>query len=176
MQNIHVLFKHFYTIHKEALTEKKKKVRVSTNTMHYDKSGNGHILCNAIFNLYNPPLRFGCWVVYKSKTGLFRQSSIVLISFRSCQQFPPAAASVSLYNLMTFLQKNGIKICSSKINTFEISPQMLIMLNTCVMHGMHGLVAAHRRLFGKYTYLSDDCTCTNKLSPKKPAFLNKDQE
>lgn len=70
MQNIHGLFfKHFYTIHKGALTGKKGEV--STNTMHYDKSGNGHIFCNAIFNLYNPPLRFGCWVVYESKTGLF---------------------------------------------------------------------------------------------------------
>lgn len=53
MQNIHGLFKHFYTIHKEALTEKKKE-RVSTNTMHYDKSGNGHILCNAIFKFVQP--------------------------------------------------------------------------------------------------------------------------
>lgn len=45
----------------------KKKGKVSTNTVHYDKSGNGHVFCSFIFTLYNPPLRFGCWVVYKSK-------------------------------------------------------------------------------------------------------------
>lgn len=144
--------------------------------MHDDKSGNGHILCNAIFNLYNPPLRFGCWVVYKSKTGLFIQSSIVLISFMSCWQFPPAAARHSLCNLMRFLQKQKKNLLQLNEHSFEISPQILIMVNTCVIHGMHGLVAAHRRLFGKYTYPSDDCTCTNKLSPRKSVFLNKDRE
>lgn len=58
-------------------------------------------------NLYNPPLRFGCWVVYKSKTGLFIQSSIVRISFMSCWQFPPAAARHSLCNLTMFLRKQN---------------------------------------------------------------------
>lgn len=84
-----------------------KKGKVSTNTVHYDKSGNGHIFCNAIFNLYNPPLRFGCWVVYKSKTGLFIQSSIVLNFF--CRVFfhkSPAAARYIMCNLtITSLQK-----------------------------------------------------------------------
>lgn len=32
------------------------------------------------------------------------------------------------------------------------------MLNTCVMHGMHELVMAQRRLFGKYTDPSNHCT------------------
>ena len=44
MQNIHVHFEHFYTIHKEASTED-KKVKVSTNAMHDNKSGNGHKVC-----------------------------------------------------------------------------------------------------------------------------------
>lgn len=41
------LFLHFYTIHKEKLTEKKGKV--STNTMHYDKSGKHILQCYVQF-------------------------------------------------------------------------------------------------------------------------------
>lgn len=32
----------------------KKKGKVSTNTVHYDKSGNGHIFCDVIFNFVQP--------------------------------------------------------------------------------------------------------------------------
>lgn len=49
-----------------------------------DKSGNGHTFCHGMFNLYNPPLRFGCRVVYKKQNhGLLIQSSLVLDFFLS---------------------------------------------------------------------------------------------
>lgn len=59
------------------------------------------------------------------------------------------------------------------------------MVNTCVMHGMHGLVMAQRRLSCKYTYPSDpsdDYTCTinwvkTGLSHKRGLWVfNKDAE
>lgn len=31
-----------------------KKGKVSTNTVHYDKSGNGHIFCDVIFSFVQP--------------------------------------------------------------------------------------------------------------------------
>lgn len=46
---------------------------------------------------------------------------------------------------------------NSALVKLKNQPQIL-MLNTCVMHGMHELVMAQRRLFGKYTDPSNHCT------------------
>lgn len=46
---------------------------------------------------------------------------------------------------------------NSALVKLKNQPQIL-MLNTCVMHGMHELVMVQRRLFGKYTDPSNHCT------------------
>lgn len=51
---------------------------------------------------------------------------------------------------------------NSALVKLKNQPQIL-MLNTCVMHGMHELVMAQRRLFGKYTDPSHHCTNSTRV-------------
>lgn len=140
MQNIHFPFFFFFAFLHYTQGDLEKKGKVSTNTVHYDKSGNGHVFCSFIFTLYNPPLRFGCWVVYKSKnrplhsTGNIRQ--FFFRHMKCNESFMP-------------LQKQDKKSAPVNVALFW---QLTSNTDACVMHGMHELVVAPRRLFGKYIF------------------------
>lgn len=47
------------------------------------------------------------------------------------------------------------------------------MVNTCVMHGMHGLVVAQRRLFGRYTVHKPVMTIHVQTAGDQLVSLNK---
>jgi len=79
MQNIHVPFSAFLHYTQGGIDWKKKErlVQIQCTTTSREMDTYSAMLYSI---LYNPPLRFGCWVVYKSKTCLLIQSSIDFLS------------------------------------------------------------------------------------------------